>query len=114
MHSTESLRPDAPSSMMQTHDVSQGLFIVTFAAIMRSLLLDFMPDALGNAPTGSLAVYMGTIGSSVLATLKAGSMLSRPISGSAPETYLTIVPAAGSTGLVQVTLTRDILAPGRW
>ena len=97
----------------RTVEASQGKFRVPFNADVRSIIVDFMADFSGNAPAGSVTIYIGDPGGIPFAVVLAGKMFCRPSSGGADAMYVTIVPAANSTGLVYVALSRKLLPPFR-
>lgn len=97
----------------RTVEASRGKFIVPFNADVRSIILDFMADVSGNAPAGSVTIFVGDPGGLPFAVVAAGKMFCRPTSGGAESMYVTIVPAAASSGLVYVALSRRLLSPFR-
>lgn len=107
-----------PCISEQTYDVSSpthGRIQFTGKGAVRSLIIDFMDDAQGNAATGTLAVYIGeATGGLPWATVKAGSMLCRPFSHGEVQASVTVIPSAGATGLAHLSFSAELLPPGRY
>jgi len=80
----------------------------------RSVVFDWQANG-AVAAAGTIAVYVGNFtGGLPWATLSPGEMLTRLLALGDAGTVLTLVPSAGATGLLQLTLAQDALSPGRF
>ncbi len=79
--------------------------------IARSIIIEFSHDGNG-AQSGNLFVYLqDAVGGTPWKTVPAGKYVSYPMPGG---DFVTCVPSQGAQGLVTVSLSEEILAPGRF
>jgi hypothetical protein len=91
---------DAQSGVAQTFSINGRA---------RSIVLRFDPEPSGAAPTGAVNVYVnGNIGGPPWQTITPGNVpICRPFAGMPIGSIITLIPVAGSTGIVTVTATEE-------
>jgi hypothetical protein len=99
----------------QTFDTTQGTRKYAVDWQTKCVVLDFDNDLYGNAPAGTIAIYVGENTAGLpWAIVTAGEMRVRPIAISGAGSVLTIVPSANAVGLLHVQLCAEVVGVGRY
>jgi len=78
----------------------------------RSVTFEFSASINGNAPNGTVSVYLqDAVGGIPWKIVNANDLRVYPTPGS---DYLTLIPSVGATGLFQVSLSEEILGVGKY